>query len=56
VGFCGSFTTFSTYSVDVIGFFSKGEKCRAMTYIAVNNIGGIGAAYLGFKVARRMFC
>ena len=56
VGFCGSFTTFSTYSVDVIGFLSKGENCRAMSYIAANNIGGIGAAYLGFKVARRIFC
>lgn len=55
VGFCGSFTTFSTYSVDVIGFLSKGETLRAFSYIAVNNIGGIGAAYAGFKVARTIF-
>lgn len=55
VGFCGSFTTFSTYSVDIIGFLGRGETLRAFTYIAANNIGGIGAAYAGFKVAKRIF-
>jgi CrcB protein len=55
VGFCGSFTTFSTYSVDIIGFLGRGEALRAISYIAANNIGGIGAAYTGFKVAKRIF-
>lgn len=55
VGFCGSFTTFSTFSVDIIGFLGKGEMVKAFSYIAVNNIGCIGAAYAGFNVARRMF-
>ena len=55
VGFCGSFTTFSTYSIDVVGLLGKGETLRAFSYIAANNIGGIGAAYAGFKVARRIF-
>ena len=55
VGFCGSFTTFSTYSVDVIGFFSRGETLRACSYIALNNMGGIGAAFAGFKAARSIF-
>ncbi|KAL3776975.1 hypothetical protein HJC23_003199 [Cyclotella cryptica] len=54
VGFCGSFTTFSTYSVEVLGFLSKGETLRAISYIAANNIGGIGAAYAGFNVAKRI--
>eukprot|EP00956_Cyclotella_meneghiniana_P001531 scaffold1717_cov62-Cyclotella_meneghiniana.AAC.12 len=54
VGFCGSFTTFSTYSVDVVGFLGKGEMLRAFTYIAANNIGAISAAYAGFTVARRI--
>lgn len=54
VGFCGSFTTFSTYSVDVVGFLGRGETLRAFSYIAANNIGAISAAYTGFKIARRI--
>ncbi|KAL3773585.1 LOW QUALITY PROTEIN: hypothetical protein ACHAWO_003072 [Cyclotella atomus] len=41
--------------VDIIGFLGRGEALRAISYIAANNIGGIGAAYTGFKVAKRIF-
>ena len=37
VGFCGSFTTYSTYAVDVVGMLSKGEVVRGVSYIALNN-------------------
>jgi len=55
VGFCGSFTTFSTYSVDVITMMSKGEICKAASYVAVNNIGGFLAAAAGLTISRRIF-
>lgn len=55
VGFCGSFTTFSTYSVDVLGWISKGEVVKALGYIMTNNIGGICAAGAGLKLAKLFF-
>jgi len=52
VGFCGSFTTFSTYSVDVVGMLGKGEMVRAFSYVTANNVGGILAAFSGFNLAK----
>ncbi|EED94109.1 predicted protein, partial [Thalassiosira pseudonana CCMP1335] len=54
VGFCGSFTTFSTYSVDAVGMLSNGQMTRALSYVAANNIGSITAAYAGFNLAKRL--
>ncbi len=49
VGFCGSFTTFSTFSVDIANMLSRGEMSRAFSYMAVNNLGAILAAFAGLK-------
>ena len=54
VGFCGSFTTFSTYSVDIVNMIGRGDAARAMGYIAVNNIGGVGAAAAGMLLVRKL--
>ena len=54
VGFCGSFTTFSTFSVDVVGMLSRGDMTRAFSYMAVNNVGGILAAFAGFHAVKKM--
>jgi len=54
VGFCGSFTTFSTFSVDIVGMLNSGKFVRAITYATVNNVGGIAAAFAGFNMAKRM--
>jgi len=54
VGFCGSFTTFSTFSVDVATMLGKGEMTRAFSYLALNNVGGVMAAFAGFNVAKRI--
>ena len=47
VGFCGSFTTFSTFSVDVAKWIEAGQFGRAGGYVLVNNVGGILAAAAG---------
>mmetsp|Transcript_28772 Transcript_28772/g.52056 ORF Transcript_28772/g.52056 Transcript_28772/m.52056 type:complete len:196 (+) Transcript_28772:29-616(+) len=54
VGFCGSFTTFSTFAVDVVGMLNKGEMTRAFSYMALNNVGGVMAAFAGFNLAKRI--
>mmetsp|Transcript_1767 Transcript_1767/g.2472 ORF Transcript_1767/g.2472 Transcript_1767/m.2472 type:complete len:152 (+) Transcript_1767:95-550(+) len=55
VGFCGSFTTFSTYSVDVVTWLSKGETTKALSYVMVNNVGGAVAACAGMMLMKRIF-
>ena len=54
VGFCGSFTTFSTYSVDIVHMIGRGEAARALGYVAVNNLGGVGAAAAGMLLVRKL--
>ena len=54
VGFCGSFTTFSTYSVDVVQWIVKGQSSMALKYILVNNVGSIGAAAAGMALVKRV--
>lgn len=54
VGFCGSFTTFSTFSVDILNMLNSGKFVRAITYATTNNVGGIAAAFAGFNMAKRM--
>lgn len=55
VGFCGSFTTFSTFSVDVVTWLSEGKTSRALSYVATNNVGGFVAAATGMVLVKR-FC
>lgn len=54
VGFCGSFTTFSTYSVDVATWLSQGKMVKAVSYIMVNNVGAAAAA-AGMVFVRKIF-
>lgn len=53
-GFCGSFTTFSTFSVDVVNMIGRGEVLRATSYAMASNVGGILAAAAGMTLAKRI--
>ena len=55
VGFCGSFTTFSTYSVDAVTWLSQGNYNKALSYIAANNFGSLVAAAGGMILVKKFF-
>ena len=55
VGFCGSFTTFSTFSVDVVSWLQQGKFGKAGAYIMTNNVGGFVAAAAGLMLVKKVF-
>ncbi|EKN71112.1 fluoride efflux transporter CrcB [Schinkia azotoformans] len=50
-GIIGAFTTFSTFSIDVIQFIKEGFLIPACTYILASSIGGYYLAYTGFSLS-----
>jgi CrcB protein len=51
-GFCGGFTTFSTFSYETARLIEDGEWRRGVAYIAASVILSIGGLFLGFALAR----
>jgi CrcB protein len=52
VGFCGGFTTFSTFSMETVGLIEGGEYSRAMGYIALSLTLCLTATFAGMTVMR----
>ena len=52
VGFCGSFTTFSSYAFETMAYFEQGQWGLMLANILTNNILCLGAALAGMAVAR----
>jgi CrcB protein len=53
IGVIGSFTTFSTMSVEAVQLADAGHPGRAAAYLAASVVAGIGAALVGVASARR---
>jgi fluoride exporter len=51
-GFVGSFTTFSTLSVETAALLLNGKTVLAVVYIAVSLFGGLWMSRLGFQVRK----
>jgi CrcB protein len=51
VGFCGGFTTFSTFSIETVGLIEGGEYARAAAYIAGSVLLCIMATFAGMAAA-----
>jgi len=54
VGFLGGFTTFSTFSVQVVLDVDGGEPWRALGYVVASVVGGIAAATCGYVLGRKL--
>src|ERR1700716_2158359 len=51
VGFCGGFTTFSSFSIETVGLIEGGEYARAATYVAGSVLLCIMATFAGMAAA-----
>lgn len=52
VGVLGGFTTFSTFSVELVAMVGRGEILVAMAYTVSSVAGGVVAALLGVQLGR----
>ena len=50
-GFCGAFTTFSTFTFESIRLIEEGAYRRAALYVVASLAAGLGAAAVGLVVA-----
>lgn len=51
-GFCGGFTTFSTFSAETITLLQQGRSGRAAAYVSLTLVLGFGATALGLFIGR----
>jgi fluoride exporter len=52
VGFLGGFTTFSTFSVQVVLEVEGGRAGTAVAYVLISVLGGVAAAAAGYALGR----
>lgn len=51
-GFCGGFSTFSTYAAEILLLGEKGHSGVALTYLVLSIVGGAGALWVAVSVVR----
>lgn len=50
VGFCGSYTTFSTFSLEILNLWSTGNQPLAVSYALASVFLGVAGAWLGMTL------
>jgi CrcB protein len=51
-GFCGGYTTFSTFSYETAALLEEGDVKRASLYVALSVVLSIAGTFAGFTLAR----
>ena len=54
VGFCGSFTTFSSYAFESMSYFEQGQWGLMLANVLGNNLLCLGGALAGMALARSL--
>lgn len=54
IGFCGGYTTFSTFSFETVRMLEDGDWKRAALYVSLSVILSVGAAVLGISAAKEL--
>ena len=52
IGFCGSFTTFSSYAFETMAYFEQGQWALMFTNILTNNVLCLAGSLAGMVLAR----
>jgi fluoride exporter len=55
-GFCGGYTTFSTFALENLQLAQAENGAMAFFYIVASTVGGVVAAWLGLKLAQLLMC
>lgn len=51
-GFCGAFTTFSSFSVEALHLFTDGQLLWALTYVGISSVGGLALSLISVTIAQ----
>ena len=52
VGFCGGFTTFSTFSNETFRLIESSQWLSAVAYVSLSILAGLAAVFLGYWISR----